>query len=218
MIKCCIFDLDGTLLDTLETIRYYVNRQMTAAGLSEITAEECKYFVGDGPEQLIRRALSSRGYSDEGGVLKTLGKYKADYDSDPFYLTRPYEGICEMLRRLSDMGFKTAVISNKQHEAAEPAVRHFFGDLIDIARGSRAGVPLKPAPDAIIEIMNELGVSAADVAYIGDTGVDMRTGKTFSAAKTIGVEWGFRTRDELIENGADATVSSADELISEILA
>lgn len=217
MIKCCIFDLDGTLLDTLDTITYYVNRQMRALGLSEITRDECKYFVGDGPEKLIRRALSSRGYDNEGGVSKILEEYKADYNSDPFYLTRPYDGICEMLKALSDAGLKTAVISNKQHESAEPAVRRFFGDLINTARGSRPGIPLKPAPDAIIKIMNELGVEASDVAYIGDTGVDMRTGKAFCAAKTVGVEWGFRERRELEMCGADAIVSNTQELLAEIM-
>ncbi len=217
MIRCCIFDLDGTLLDTLDTITYYVNRQLRSVGLSEITKDECKCFVGDGPEKLIRRALSSRGYENEGGVSRILEKYKADYDAEPLYLTRPYEGICDMLRQIKDAGLKTAVISNKQHESAVPAVRRFFGDLIDIVCGSRPGVPLKPAPDATVKIMSELGVEPSEVAYIGDTGVDMKTGKAIFAAKTIGVEWGFRERTELEMHGADAIVANTDELCTEIL-
>ncbi len=216
MIKCCIFDLDGTLLNTLSTITYYVNKTLEQEGLSPITEEECKYFVGDGPELLIRRALASKGYLNDGGVLRILKKYKENYSASPLWLTEPYEGVMDMLRDLSEKGIACAIISNKQHEAVIPVVRSFFKDLITLARGAMAGVPLKPKPDAVYMMLNELGVLPEEVVYVGDTGVDMQTGRAFSAAKTIGVTWGFRDQQELVKSGADVVVSSTAELLSEV--
>ncbi len=217
MIKCCIFDLDGTLLDTISTITYYVNKTFAEEGIAPITEEECKFFVGDGPKMLIERALASKNYGKCGGVSRILEKYKQNYAQDKLYLTKPYDGIYDVLRALSARGIICAVLSNKQDEATVPVVKSFFGDLITLARGARDGVALKPSPDAVYEIMSELGVNPSEVVYIGDTGVDMKTGKAFSAEKTIGVAWGFRSRRELSENGADAIAENAEELLSEVL-
>ncbi len=217
MIKCCIFDLDGTLLNTIKTITYYVNKTFSEEGLSHITEEECKLFVGDGPRNLIERALASKNYKEEGGVSRILEKYKQNYSADNLYLTEPYSGLREALSVLRERGIICAVLSNKQDEATVPVVKAFFGELVALARGAREGVPLKPFPNAALEIMKELGVSPSEVAYIGDTAVDMKTGKAFSAAKTIGVSWGFRERGELEEGGADVIVDSAEELLLEVL-
>ncbi len=217
MIKCCIFDLDGTLLDTISTITYYVNKTFKEEGIDQITENECKYFAGNGAELLISRSLASKNYHNPEDVSRILAKYKENYDAEPLYLTEPFEGIKEMLFALKERGVKCAVISNKQHEATVPVVYSFFGDLIATARGGKEGVPLKPAPDAIYEMMKELGVSAEEVAYIGDTNVDMQTGRAFAAAKTIGVTWGFREREELLENGADVIVSKPEEILAEVL-
>lgn len=217
MIKAFIFDLDGTLLDTLATITYYVNKTLQKEGFSPITEDECRYFVGNGPEMLIRRALISRGCADGERALDLLGKYKSNYDVAPLYLTAPFEGIEELLSALSERGILIGVVSNKQEKAVLEVVRHFFGDRVDAVRGSREGVPLKPEPDAIYEMMRELGVTSDEVVYVGDTDVDMKTGKAFGAARTVGALWGFRDKEELLVNGADALVSSPSELISEVL-
>ncbi len=217
MIKAFIFDLDGTLLDTLSTITYYVNKTLQSEGFSPITEDECRYFVGNGPEMLIRRALISRGCSDGEYALELLGKYKSNYDVSPLYLTAPFPGIEELLSALSERGILIGVVSNKQEKAVIEVVSHFFGDKVDAVRGSREGVPLKPAPDAIYEMMSELGVTADEVVYVGDTDVDMKTGRAFGATRTVGVLWGFRDKAELLENGADAIVSSPSELVSEAL-
>ncbi len=218
MIKCCIFDLDGTLLNTISTISYYVNKTFAAEGIEAITEEECKSFVGDGPQKLIERALASKKRCKCGGVSRILENYKKNYASDNLYLTAPYDGIKDMLIKLSEKKIVCAVLSNKQEEATVPIVEAFFGELIKLTRGARDGVPLKPSPDAVFEIIRELGFSPSETAYIGDTGVDMKTGKAFSAKKTIGVTWGFRDSRELLENGADVIVDNAEELLSEVLA
>ncbi len=217
MIKYCIFDLDGTLLNTLSTITYYVNKTIEAEGLAPIAEDECRYFVGNGAELLIRRALAARDFHDEQRTLEIFEQYKKNYDTSPLYLTKPYDGIPELLSTLTERGIRCAVLSNKQHEAVVPVVKAFFGDLITSCRGGMAGVPLKPSPEAAYQMLGELGASACEVAYIGDTGVDMQTGKAFGAAKTIGVTWGFRPSSELAENGADVLVSSAQELLEQII-
>ena len=216
MIKACIFDLDGTLLDTLSTITYYVNQTLQKEGFSPITEDECRYFVGDGPYKLIQRSLASKGCTDEAVICDVLKKYRNNYDKAPQYLTAPFDGIPELLLELSSRGILVGVVSNKQDEATVPTVRHFFGDKVTLARGSKAGVPLKPAPDAVYSMLDELGVKPEETVYVGDTGVDMQTGKAFSAARTIGVLWGFRPKEELIENGADVIVTSPNEIIEEV--
>jgi len=216
MIKCFIFDLDGTLLDTIGTITYYVNKVIIDEGLSPITEEECKYFAGNGAETLIRRTLKSKGIEDESEVKRILGLYKHEYDSAPLYGTAPYDGIIDVLKNLKKKGILTAVISNKQHEATVPAVRHFLGDLIDVVRGGKDGVPLKPAPDGVYAIMKELDVMSDEVVYVGDTGVDMETGKAFGANRTVGVLWGFRKREELERAGADRIIFAPSELLTEV--
>ena len=151
MIKCCIFDLDGTLLNTLGTITHYINKTLAEFGHSAITEADCRRFVGNGPELLIRRSLAHVGVSDENEVQRVLLRYKDNYAAEPLYLTEAYNGIPELLLRLKDAGIYTAVLSNKQDDATALTARHFFGDNLDIARGSREGVALKPAPDAIFE-------------------------------------------------------------------
>ena len=217
MIKCCIFDLDGTLLDTLSTITHYVNKTLQKAGFEAITEDECRYYAGDGPKKLIKRSLLSKGCEDEGVAAELLLKYRKNYDEEPEYLTAPFDGICELLEELKARGILVGVVSNKQDEATVPTVKHFFGDKVTLARGSKEGVPLKPAPDALFAVLSELGVLPEETVYVGDTGVDMQTGKAFGAKKTVGVLWGFRQERELWDNGADVVVSTVEELLTEVL-
>ena len=217
MIKACIFDLDGTLLDTLSTITYFVNRSLLRSGLAPIGKEECKSIVGDGARVLLRRAYALRGVTDADAVEEYLKEYLADYDSDPHRLTTPYDGIAEAVGRLMDAGIKVAVLSNKQDSATLSAVRHFFGDAFTLVRGGRDGVPLKPAPDAAYAMLNALGVSAEEAAYVGDSEVDVKTAAAFGAGLPVAVLWGFRTERQLREAGAKIFVRHPSELVDLIL-
>lgn len=212
MSKCCIFDLDGTILDTITTITYYVNKTMESEGIPPITEDECKYFAGNGARLLIERTLASKGISDEGEIVRILDIYKKMYDEEPLYLTKPFDGIMECLLRLKEAGYKLGVVSNKPHTAALPVVKHFFGDMIDVVSGALDGVPIKPAPDIPARVLRELGSTPEECAFVGDTYVDMETGKNLGAAKSIGVLWGFRKREELVGSGATAIASTMDEL------
>ena len=169
MIKLCIFDLDGTVLSTLSTINYFVSRTLVKCGLEGITDEECCGFAGNGPVKLITRAFAYRGVTDANTVNRAIADYLADYDSDPFYLTEPFPGIIDMLRALKAKEIKLAIVSNKQDSAVKAASEHFFGDLIDLAYGSREGVPTKPHPDAVLPVLSHFGVSADECAFVGDS-------------------------------------------------
>lgn len=217
MIKCCIFDLDGTVLDTLGTITYYVNVALERFGIRTISEEECKYFVGEGARVLISRALKSRGvYTDE-LAREVYDFYDRAYKSCPSYLTKPFDGISEMLTSLKERGIKLALLSNKQHNVTYDAIEYFFPGIFDTVAGGKEGVPLKPDPTAALSIMKELSVDAENVAYIGDTSTDMKTGKNINAKLTIGVCWGFRDKDELWANGADRVVSEVFDIYREVV-
>ena len=212
MIKACVFDLDGTLLDTIETITYYLNRTLTRHGIAAVSSEECKRFVGSGARVLVERALSFRGIVDDEMTEKLLSEYRPDYDSDPYYLTKPYPGILELLDFLKDKGVPLAVISNKPDTATGMATRHFFGDRFTVVRGALSGVPLKPSGGALGDLPERLGVSASEICYIGDSDVDVRFAKAFGAGMCIAVLWGFRGRSELVEAGADIFAENASDI------
>lgn len=216
MIKFAIFDLDGTLCDTLEAIRYYVNTTIKEYGAEPISREECRTFVGNGAKKLIERAMNSRGMSSE-LFDEIFEKYKSAYDANPYHLTEPYDGIPEMLEALLDEGIGLAVLSNKQDVATQGAVRHFFGDKFTAVFGGRDGVPLKPDKAAFDMVLDELSASADEVAYIGDSDVDVLTIKAADPALGIAVSWGFRTRDELISAGADVILDTPCAVLDYIL-
>ncbi len=208
-----MFDLDGTLLSTLPTITHYVNKTLQNHNIPPISEEECKGFIGDGARKLIQRSLASRG--DFSPELESViyNEYLADYDKDPYYMTEPYEGIPELISALRHAGVICAVISNKQDSSTKAAIAHFFGDAFAEVRGGIDGVPLKPDPASALSILSSLGVRPDEVMYIGDTAVDMRTGKSMNAALTVGVLWGFRDRAELEAGGADIIVGTPSEIL-----
>jgi len=216
MIKACIFDLDGTILNTLSTITYYVNRSLEKNGFSPITEDECRSIVGDGARVLLRRAYALRGVYDEELVEGYLKDYLLDYDSDPYLYTAPYEGIREVISALRRAGVLLAVLSNKQDSATVSAVRHFFGEDFALVRGGVDGVPLKPAPDAAFSMLKELGALPEEVAYVGDSEVDVKTAAAFGAGLPIAVLWGFRSSEQLKKAGAETLVSSPSELLAYI--
>ncbi len=218
MIKYCIFDLDGTLLNTIKTINYYVNCVLEDECLGSIGEEECKRFVGDGARLLIERALGKFGVNDPERVELVLKKYTSLYDSAPLYLTEVYEGVREELNLLIKGGVKLAVLSNKPDFATKEVVRHFFGDGMFVAvRGAVDGVRLKPDPEAVLSLLDYLGATREETAFVGDTAVDTLTAKNASLALGVGVLWGFRDKAELLENGADVILTAPLELACEVL-
>ena len=217
MIRCCIFDLDGTLLNTLDTINYYLGAALKKNGISPITREACQKYVGNGARRLISRALSERGIEDENIFRKVFCDYNAAYDENPFYLTEKYAGIDELIDTLRERGIALAVFSNKPDFATRSAISRFFGDKFSIVRGATDTMPLKPSPDGVYDILSRLNFSPDECAYIGDSEVDVMTGKAAGVLKNIAVSWGFRSRDELGRAGAEIIVNSVGEILSHVL-
>ncbi len=211
MIKLCIFDMDGTIVNTIDTIAHFANTALAEFGFEAIPTDKYKIMVGNGSEVLVERMLNHHGKT-RADVPKLHPWYVKAYDDDFMYLTAPYEGIVDMLKCLKEMGIKTAVLSNKDHSTAGKVAEELFEEgLIDLCMGARPGVPLKPQPDAVFEIMEHFGAEKEDCLYIGDTATDITTAKN-AGLFSIGVLWGFRSEDELKNAGADAIVSDPDEI------
>ncbi len=212
MIKYCIFDLDGTLLNTINTIKFYMNQTLSSRGIKPLSEKECKSFVGSGAKMLMHRACEARNVFDSQLEGKMLCEYMAAYDSNPYHLTEKYISMDELILSLKKDGIKLAVLSNKPDFATRAAVSYFFGDVFDIVRGGRDNSPLKPDPTACFEILREMGGAPSECAYIGDSDVDCITGKNMNAALNISVLWGYRTKAQLETVGAKLFVESVSEL------
>lgn len=213
MIKACVFDMDGTVSDTIESIAYFGNNALKKYGLNGIDTEQYKIMVGNGAAILVRRMVNANGCTDEDTYQKVLKEYNSTYDADFLYLTKPYDGILELLDALRERGVLTAVLSNKPHGTTLKVADALFGDRFDVVIGQREGKPIKPDPTVLKEILADWHISPDECFYIGDTGTDMQTGKGGDCF-TIGVLWGFRGQPELIENGADAIVSHPSEILT----
>ena len=212
--EAVIFDLDGTLTDTLGDLKNSVNFAMRQFGFPERTLDEVRSFVGNGVRRLI--CLSVPENTDEETAERCLSVFKEHYKNNSLVETKPYDGIISMLETLKNQGIKTAVVTNKMHEAAEEIVRIFFGNLIDITLGQVDGVAQKPQPDGIYRVLKKLGVSKEKAVYVGDSEVDCITAKN-AGILCIGVTWGFRDESVLIENGADFIADSAEAIIGYIM-
>ena len=213
MKKLCIFDLDGTLLDTLGTISGYANEALEKNGIAPIEKNEYKYLVGKGASNLVAGMLRYRGCYSEELFGKVFADYNEAYNKNTTRDTEVYPGIRELLDALKAKSIRIAVVSNKPDFATRSVVAAFFGEgYLDEVRGQREGVPIKPDPTAVFEVMEKFGATPEDCIYAGDTGVDMQTGKN-AHLLTVGVLWGFREKDELIENGADHVIAKAEELL-----
>ncbi|MBQ2903652.1 MAG: HAD family hydrolase [Clostridia bacterium] len=207
--EAVIFDLDGTLTDTLADLRNSVNYALSEYGFPERTTEEIRSFVGNGVRRLVY--LSVPENTPEEITEECLLKFKEHYAANSLVETEPYDGITGMLSELKKEKIKTAVVTNKMHQAAENIVKHFFGELIDVTVGQLDGVAQKPQPDGVLKVLGMLGVSKDKSVYVGDSEVDCITAKN-AGVPCIGVTWGFRDRDALISNGADIIADSVDEL------
>lgn len=215
-IKCAVFDLDGTLLNTIETITHYLNFALAKNRLPALSTEECMGFVGDGVKMLLLRAIESRGeYSDE-LYKKMYDDYNTAYNREPNYLTKAYGGIFEMLCELKNRGIRLAVLSNKPHVATLATIGQFFPDTFDAVFGGRDGVPLKPDPTSLLSTISALDCTPEQCLYVGDSDVDMQTARNAGVAIALGVSWGYRSSDLLSRSGADLVINHPCEL-AEIL-
>lgn len=212
-MKACIFDLDGTLTNTLESMTYSVNLTLKEMGLSQITKDQCRMFVGNGARVLIEESLKVSGDPKASRIEEGMKIYGRIFDQNCTYHVTPYEGIPEMLKALKDRGIHLAVLSNKPDRQTVKVVKEIFGDnIFDYAQGQKDGIRRKPEPDGVWYLMEQMQVSKEECLYIGDSEVDAATGKN-AGLKTIGVLWGFRDRKTLETAGEDHLIERPEELL-----
>ena len=212
--EAVIFDLDGTLLDTLDDLKDSLNYTLKKNNLPERTREEVRLFVGNGIRKLMERGVPTG--TDEAVIDKVYSDFTEHYKIHCNDKTKPYGGVLNMLEKLKQNGVKLAVLSNKADYAVQDLCKRYFCGYIDIAAGEIEGIPKKPAPDGVYRTLEKLGVECGKCVYIGDSDVDVYTAKN-SGMNCIAVDWGFRDKDVLINAGAEIIVSSPDGLFAEIM-
>ena len=235
MKKLVIFDLDGTLADTLASIAYCTNRALEKSGFSPISSDKVRRFVGNGARTQVIRSLREAGdtesawipgYTDDDGyhtvplhLEEVLNTYMEYFKADCMYQVMPYPGIRQLLQDLKEREIFLAVFSNKPHNNTLQVVELLFGtEVFDAIQGQVEHIRKKPAPDGVFEVLDQIGRQCAEplkmeeVLYVGDSGVDMQTGKA-AGAYTVGVLWGFRDAGELEECGADHLITEPGELM-----
>ena len=211
--EAIVFDLDGTLLDTLEDIGSAANAVLAKNGFPVHATEEYREYVGEGARRLIERALPSVNH-ESAMIDKCVREYLEEYGRTWAATTRPYDGIDEMLSELSSRGLKLSILSNKTDEFTKKCVAHFFAQWeFDVVVGESEQIPPKPNPKGAFRVAELLRVDRNRILYAGDSGVDMKTAKS-AKMFAIGVTWGFRPREELVTNGADVLVSHPMEIVT----
>lgn len=210
-----IFDLDGTLLNTIGDLAAAANRMRTLRGLAELDYATYCTYVGNGILRLVERALPE-SMRDPATVAAARADFLAYYIDHIDRYTTPYAGIPELLAELQRRGVRLAVASNKFQAGTEKLIRSYFPAIrFEAVFGQRAGVPLKPDPAVVGEILERTGVAAERVLYVGDSGVDMQTAHA-AGVRCVGVSWGFRSREELVAASADRIIDRAEELLLEV--
>lgn len=209
-----VFDLDGTLLDTLDDLADSVNAALRACGYPERSREEVRRFVGNGVRLLIERAVPAG--TAEAAAERCFALFKEAYGERMCCKTRPYAGILPLLEALRANGVKCAVVSNKYDGAVKRLSETHFGGLMGVAIGERAGVHRKPAPDSVFEALKALGVDAGTALYAGDSDVDVQTAHN-AGLPCAGVTWGFRDRSVLEEAGADFIADTPEQLLKIVM-
>ena len=207
-----IFDLDGTLLSTLNDLAVSTNYALRWAGMPERSVEEIRMFVGNGVKLLMERAIPDGINNPK--FEETYAKFREHYMEHNLDTTRPYDGIPELLRELKGRGKKLAIVSNKFYAATQELAKYFFPDTIEIAIGERDNIRKKPAPDTVLEALKQLNASKAGAVYIGDSDVDIMTAKNCELP-CISVLWGFRDKEFLIKHGGKIFVDKPSEILSD---
>jgi phosphoglycolate phosphatase len=211
MTKAIVFDLDGTLLDTLTDLAASTNYALRSCGMPEHSIDDVRRFVGNGVRMLMTRAVpdgESNPRFDE-----AFSVFRQHYMQHCLDTTCPYPGIMEALARLKEKGMMLAIVSNKMQAATEELRQHFFSQYIDVAIGESAAIRKKPAPDTVNEALRLLGISHDEAIYVGDSDVDIDTARA-AMMPCASVLWGFRDRQFLLNHGATRLLSSPEELLS----
>lgn len=213
-IRLAIFDMDGTILDTLEDLQDSLNYALEKMGYPLRTYEEVRSFVGNGIRKLIERAVPQNTSPDE--IEETFAIFMPYYQEHCADKTRPYAGIVELLTKLKAAGMITAVVSNKAHAAVLDLCEQYFPGLFDMAVGEQEGMAKKPAPDSVNYVLEQLGIEKEEAVYIGDSEVDIATALNSELTPYV-VTWGFRDEDFLRSKGAEIIVSTTEELCTLLL-
>ena len=215
MKKAVIFDLDGTLLNTLDDLADSTNYALSRFGYPTRTIEEVRQFVGNGVAKLIERAIPEG--KNNPNFEKCLAIFKENYAQNMYNKTAPYNGIIEMLSNLKSKGIKIAVVSNKFDLAVKELCKKYFEGFIDFAAGENEaqGIRKNPAPDTVISVLNKFNFAPEDAVYVGDSDVDIMTAKN-SKMPCISVTWGFRDEKFLLENGATILINAPSEIYNHL--
>ena len=209
-----LFDLDGTLLDTLGDLTAAMNRTLTRHGLPERTRQQMRAALGNGARRLMELSVPA---GTDGALFETLlAEYNADYAAHCRIETAPYPGVDALLQQLHTQGRKLAIVSNKPDEAVRALRADFFADAVPIAVGETAAIRRKPAPDSVLEAMRQMGVTREETVYVGDSDVDVETARN-AGVTCCAVSWGFRAREVVIAAGAEKIADNASELKKYIL-
>lgn len=213
MKKAVIFDLDGTLLDSIHSIKKCGDEAIAPLGYGPFLVDDYKYFIGDGAANLVKRVLAASGDTELTHFDEVYERYIEIFREGCMYKVKPYDGILELLAALKEKGIAIAVLSNKPHVETIRVIETLFGkDTFTVIQGQKENVAIKPSPEGVYQILEQLNLTADDILYLGDTGTDMKTGKS-AGAFTVGALWGFRKRDELEENHADAIIEHPLQLL-----
>ena len=210
MKHAVIFDLDGTLLNTLGDLRAATNHALEVRGLPPHSMEEIRQFIGNGIRLLICRAMPEG--TPEAEIDAALDDFKAYYAAHIHDRTVPYDGIPQLLTALRKRGIKVAVLSNKIDSASQQLIEYFFPEKTDVVFGEHVGVPRKPDPTSCRMVMQQLGVQPEQVLYVGDSGTDMHSAKN-AGLYAVGVTWGFRSKEVLLKYGADVLVHRPEQIL-----
>lgn len=207
-----IFDIDGTLLYTIDSIAYNINQTLKAYGLKEVPTDKIREFVGNGPKVLIEKTLDYIGFEKSEKREEILNSYNKRYDDNPSYLTKPYDGIVEELEKIKKRGELLVAFSNKPDSTCKKVIGDVFGEgYFDFILGYRKDIERKPSPEGMYIIKERYGVDSSDIIYFGDSEVDMKCGKN-AGVFTVGCSWGFRDRKILEDLKPDSIIDKPSEI------
>ena len=215
-VRAVLYDMDGTVLDTLEDLKNAANAAMAAFGRPPLTLEQVRRYVGNGSRRLIELALGEG--PEEHDIDRVLAWYKPWYDAHCRILTRPYPGILPMMERIKAAGVRQAIISNKPDSAVRALAADFFPNLAELAVGEREseGIRRKPWPDMLESVREQMGLKKEDCLYVGDSEVDILTASN-AGLRCVSVTWGFRSREQLLAAGADTLIDTPEALAALVL-